>query len=654
MDKNLITQFDFFKNINATALDSFLAESVLETIPPDVLLIQQGKTPDWFYFIIDGQVEIYLEENDHTHLANLGAGEYFGEMSVLTGESASASVITTERTTVLKMPRHIFLQLIKICPELNNELMQRLLVRLKQTNQWVSENYRKELTLCNFISQEKKSTYGKFVYASVAMEQVKTQINQQSFLDSPLIILGESGVGKEHTAAMIHYQSKRANHPFIVLNCKLLTKKNWEKILLGSEKEIGKLTLAEGGSLLLKNVEALPSECLQLFYQLLTDVVWRKRVRVMTTSRKSSEDLLAAFGLDLWSLIANCTIVIPPLRNRKEDIPCLARYFVVKHNREKRKSVLHISHESMQLINTYAYLAGNVRELEEIVADAVVNAVGEVITPEVIQFGCKDVHKNGPLKIGLALGGGGARGLAHVGVLEVLEEEQIPIHYVAGTSVGAIVGALYAAGISTKEMKKIISKISWRQLVNLVFPKSGILKTDGIANLINQVMGEKSFDQLEKPFAVVATDVSTGQEVIIRNGTLAPAIRASATLPGIFEPICIDGKYLLDGGLVNNVPASVARAMGADFVIAVDLGGIGEQIPRNLLQLVFHAFAIMAARNEANATEWADIVIKPKLGKYNLADLQFGQEIMKLGEEAALQAIPELNDRLKVLQKLNI
>lgn len=653
MDKSSITRFDFFKNLPQEDLEPILEKSVYETIPPGKLIFQQGDLQDWFYFILDGQVEIFLEENEHTHLANLGEGTYFGEMSVLTGEPASASVITTENTTVLKVPRSVFLQLNRICPELNIKLIQALLTRLKQTNQGISEAFRKERNLCNYVAQEKKIGYGDFIATAPSMNLVKNAIAEQASLDTPVLILGEAGTGKENVAANIHYQSKRANHPFVELNCFQLSAKTWENILFGVKKGVGQLALAEGGSLLLKNLEAMPPEAFPFLYQFISEPTWQNRIRMMATSRKNMEEILAKFEAGFWPETGS-VINIPPLRDRKEDLPALSRYFLIKYAREKCRDVSRISHDAQRMLNSYSYLTANVRELEEIIARAVLIAKGDCLEPEDLHFGLGTALQNDRPKIGLALGGGGAKGMAHLGVMEVLEAEGIEFDCIAGTSVGAIVGALYADGFTTADIKKIIGKVSWKQFINLSVPKFGIFRSEGISEFINKLLGQKTFSQLKKPFAVVATDAATGQEVIIREGLLTPAIRGSATLPGVFQPLCVEGKYLLDGGLVNNVPANVVRAMGADFVIAIDLGTVSEQVPRTMLQILMQSIAIMTNHNEANASEWADIIIRPDLSKYSLADLKMGPEIMEKGKQAALKALPELQEKLKVLQKLAI
>ncbi|OQY14935.1 MAG: patatin [Desulfobacterium sp. 4572_20] len=186
------------------------------------------------------------------------------------------------------------------------------------------------------------------------------------------------------------------------------------------------------------------------------------------------------------------------------------------------------------------------------------------------------VHKkqNAPApKIGLALGSGSARGWAHIGVIKALTEAGIHVDYVAGTSVGAVVGAVYASG-RIDSFKDVVLQLDWKKIasfLDVVFPKSGLIDGNRIAEFIRSHVGEKNIEDLSLPFCAVSTDLATGNEVVFQDGDIIEAVRASISVPGVFTPVRKSGAILVDGGLVNPVPVSVVRKMGADLVIAVDL-----------------------------------------------------------------------------------
>ncbi len=177
-------------------------------------------------------------------------------------------------------------------------------------------------------------------------------------------------------------------------------------------------------------------------------------------------------------------------------------------------------------------------------------------------------------KIGIALGGGGARGYFHIGVLSVLEEYDIHPHIIAGTSMGSIIGALYSSGLSAGEIKEMAVGMDWRKLITLadiIVPLSGLIRGGRVTSLLKSIVKARTFAQLKKNFACVATDLNTGEQVVLNEGSLIEAVRASCSIPAIFTPVNLKGRYLIDGGLVNVVPVSVCHDMGADFVIGVNV-----------------------------------------------------------------------------------
>ena len=178
------------------------------------------------------------------------------------------------------------------------------------------------------------------------------------------------------------------------------------------------------------------------------------------------------------------------------------------------------------------------------------------------------------MKIGYALGGGAARGLSHIGVLKVLHEHGISPDIIIGTSIGAIIGALYAGGYEPSEIEQLALGLDWKKLVylfDMTLPLSGLLQGKRVVSLLRSILGNLTFPELRCDFACVATDIINGEQVVLRDGSLIEAVRASISIPGIFTPVAIKGRYLVDGGLINAVPVSVCREMGADYVIGVNV-----------------------------------------------------------------------------------
>lgn len=256
-----------------------------------------------------------------------------------------------------------------------------------------------------------------------------------------------------------------------------------------------------------------------------------------------------------------------------------------------------------------------------------------------------------PRRVAISLGGGALLGAAHIGVLEVFEDEGIHPEIVTGTSIGAIIGAAYSAGQSVEHMTKMIRSINWPNLVKLSFPPSlGIFKTDPMDDFIRENIFSLDFSELSHPFAAVACDILTGEKVILRSGPVAPAIRASAAFPGIFAPINLDGKLLVDGGVVDNLPSEVAREMGADYIIAVDLSSRSaiHHPPQNLGELLYGVINLMHLRSSQPDPRSIDCLIRPDVAEFNAWAFNDIDEIIARGRIAANQVILRLKADLHV------
>jgi len=251
-------------------------------------------------------------------------------------------------------------------------------------------------------------------------------------------------------------------------------------------------------------------------------------------------------------------------------------------------------------------------------------------------------------KIGLALGGGAARGLAHIGVLEVLEKEGIPIDMIAGTSIGAFIGALYAQGKGVSQIKELAIELGSKRfsfLADPALPKTGLIRGRRIEDTLRSSIGDIEFGDLRTPFACVATDIDSGEEVVIKQGLVWEGVRASASIPVILRVAKWENRYLVDGGLVNLVPVSVLRAMGADFIIAVNVmpsRSVRETKEPNIFSVMMQTLYIASYQMVKSSLSGADIVIEPQVGHIAFTDFHRVQECVLQGELATQESILEI------------
>lgn len=258
------------------------------------------------------------------------------------------------------------------------------------------------------------------------------------------------------------------------------------------------------------------------------------------------------------------------------------------------------------------------------------------------------------VKIGLALGGGVARSIAHVGILKVLEKERIPIDYIAGCSGGSLVGALYASGVSVETLEHLASTLSWGHLASLALPTRGFVSNKKMLRFLETHCLKSRFEELHTPFSVVATDLATGDEVIFDKGELFPAIQASCSIPAIFTPVKVNGRYYIDGCFASQIPVNAVKKMGADVVIACDVNHneIRNEEPSNLLTLIFHLLSMVSRKNALDAKQQANLVIPVDAYGIGLSELRRSKEIIARGEEATRQILPALKQEISNQENL--
>ena len=248
-------------------------------------------------------------------------------------------------------------------------------------------------------------------------------------------------------------------------------------------------------------------------------------------------------------------------------------------------------------------------------------------------------------QVGLALGGGAARGLAHVGVLAALEEGNIPIDCIAGTSMGAMIGAAYCAGVEIPELLEIASSTGWRHISTLTWPHQGLLSFQKMEEWIVNTVGDVDVRDLVIPFAAMATDIETGERLMLREGPVAKVVRISCSVPGVVAPVDYNGRLLCDGGVSDNLPDEAARSLGADYVIGVD---VFAPVYRSFLGPLGVTMAAVETlvQNAGGGSQTADCVIIPDLVGKSYIRLSKFEDFIEAGRRATQEMLPTIKQDL--------
>jgi NTE family protein len=259
------------------------------------------------------------------------------------------------------------------------------------------------------------------------------------------------------------------------------------------------------------------------------------------------------------------------------------------------------------------------------------------------------------IRIGLALGGGAAKGFAHIGVIKMLEANGITPTLVAGTSAGSVVGVLYASGMDPYRLQQRAVALDESQIRDVSLFSGGVVKGQKLQDYVNGQTGGKPIERFPKPFAAVATQLETGQRTVFNRGNAGQAVRASSSIPGVFEPVRIGGKTYVDGGVVSPVPVDAARQLGADLVIAVDISSKASgEAPDGMLGIVNQSVAIMGQKLGEQELARAEIIIRPRVSAIGPAEFEQRHQAILEGERAAQAALPQIRARIAEWQKTQL
>jgi len=261
------------------------------------------------------------------------------------------------------------------------------------------------------------------------------------------------------------------------------------------------------------------------------------------------------------------------------------------------------------------------------------------------------INPTPPIKIGVALGGGAAKGFAHIGVIKMLEANGFAPAVVAGTSAGSVVGALYASGMNAFELQEKAVALDEAKIRDLQLSSGGLVLGQKLEDYVNEQVRRKPLEQLAKPFVAVATRLEDGERTVFARGNTGQAVRASSSVPGVFQPVIIGKFHFVDGGIVSPVPVDAARQLGADVVVAVDISNKARgQAPGNMLGALNQSIAIMGQKLGQAELARADVIIRPQVLDMGPADFTQRASAIVEGEKAALAVMPQLRERVARLQ----
>ncbi|WP_460822176.1 patatin-like phospholipase family protein [Lysobacter olei] len=260
-----------------------------------------------------------------------------------------------------------------------------------------------------------------------------------------------------------------------------------------------------------------------------------------------------------------------------------------------------------------------------------------------------------PVKVGIALGGGAAKGFAHIGVIKMLEANGIRPVVVSGTSAGSVVGALYASGMDAFQMQKVAFALDEDRIRDVSLFSGGVIKGQKLQDYVNELVAQRKLEAMKRPLAVVATRLEDGKRTVFVRGNTGQAVRASSSIPGVFEAVKIGGSTYVDGGVVSPVPVDAARELGADFIIAVDISSKADgKAPGSLLGNINQSITIMGQKLGALELARADIVLRPKVLAIGAADFEQKNTAILEGERAALAAMPQIKAKIAQLQQARV
>ena len=648
----LIEVSALFRNLQPEETAHILARLQPVTFESGTRILESGTWHGLLYIIATGTVSIFLQEDtgNGARIAQLGPGECFGEMSLITGEPPSATVYADDDITVWALPEADFLTLIKTCPTLLQNINAILSRRLARTNRQIHSHVAAEKIWLNLVYNPDN-----FLERSLTVHIVDALATRSRKRVLMLEACGQDqSIGshfathanqirptlldcaQEHSLLQFHRAPTRTTEGQYYPAFAAFAPTS-EQLAMLDASTLATTLVDLGGRydyLLLVTTQATPHNLIQA----IAEQCARSMMIVSASSIHNGVLELTMAGPAPTFFVAH----VP-------DIPTIGA---------QDRYAVELGHPVTRLIPANAAVLEQCWDKQATLQQM----AGASDLANAVDFVARYIaHQT----VGIAFGGGGARGFAHLGVLERLLQYGIPLDYIAACSSGIIAPGMHLIGKSTAESEEIFLEIQ-RHIVQWSFPRTSIFSNKGLKRLLREYCGDLRFEDLLVPFATVAVDLSMRAGVVLDRGLLWQAALASVSLPGIFPPVLVGDHILMDAGMHDPVPVRLVRKMGADILIASELGGqeppalesatpwLEDAVNRDLkssrsphiIDLLLRTYDLAMATIGMHSIREADIVIRPKLHRVSLRQFSEGRKFVAAGREAVDQALPELQKRL--------
>lgn len=632
----ILKQMQIFYLFDEESLKKLVKNLTFKTYKKGEIIYNEGEEGRYLYILNSGRLRIDSKGKIINYLGR--RGDFIGEHSLMTDSKHSVTVSAAMDTDVFILDKNYFNELISKYPGIGVYISRALGERLQEK---FDEEKNKDKIIISIYSSGKKS--GTSILAVNLAYGIKKDTARSVVLvdlcaedaESSIATLLDLGISKEKLYILtgeVPLLSSNSLEKYII------TDKNGMKVFnyVLSKNDIIPLL-----SLLQENHDCIVIDLPHKLTEI-SEKILEQSDKILFICTPYEETLTKSVN-DIHYI--NNTLKIPIEKVRIGQV-CIRE--------EDRKNVSKVEKTLNRHIDFHlVFEPRGIRESIETGVPFVISHPSLLISQNIKNL-IRDLTGE---KVGIALGSGTARGFAHIGVLKVLKKEGIPIDLVAGTSMGAFLGSIFASGISPETMEKIaISKFTAKKsifsILDLVIPKSGFMSGIRIVNFLKSIIGNPLFLDLKIPLAIVASELSSGEPVILRTGSVIEAVRASISFPGILEPYYQNNKFLIDGGITMPVPVKALKEMGAKKTLAVDVipkvdrSDSINQRPK-VFDVVFRTVEIMGAEIAKESAQGANVVIKPDVSSFSSLEFHRVSEIIKAGEDAAYKSIPYIKELLK-------